>query len=127
CKALRKDIDKIQLIVPLLQGNAKKWYENIHVNINKYAAARQNVPFDKDSVYRKWDTFKLLQASFRQRMTRNKSVLEWNRLHHCEGQIDNFLDQIIILAYATGYSGDMVIDKVKEGLMDTMQASWAIV
>src|SRR5947209_471904 len=127
-KALRKDMDKIRLIVPLLEGNAKKWYENIHVNINKHAAARQNVPFDKNSVYRKWNTvFKLFQASFGQRMTRDKSVLEWNRLRHREGQIDNFLDRIITLAYATGYSGDMVIDKVKEGLTDTMRASWAMV
>src|SRR5437588_13083799 len=60
-------------------------------------------------------------------MTRDKSVLEWNRLRHHEGQIDNFLDRIITLAYATGYSGDMINDKVKKGLTDTMRASWAIV
>src|SRR5436853_6392963 len=60
-------------------------------------------------------------------MTRDKSVLEWNHLRHREGQIDNFLDRIITLAYATGLSGDMVIDKVKEGLTDTMRASWAMV
>ena len=34
-KELYKDMDKIRLIVPLLEGKAKKWYENIHVNINR--------------------------------------------------------------------------------------------
>src|SRR5947209_4171492 len=60
-------------------------------------------------------------------MTHDKSVLEWNWLHYRKRQIDNFLYRIIILAYKTGYSGNMVIDKVKEGLMDTMWASWAMV
>ena len=63
-KALYKDMDKIRLIVPLLEGKAKKWYENIHVNINRHAAARQGVAFDKNNKLRKWDTFfALLQSS----------------------------------------------------------------
>ena len=60
-------------------------------------------------------------------MTQNKSVFGWNRLRHRDGQIDNFLDRIITLVYAIGYSEDLVIDMVKEGLTDTMQASWAMV
>jgi len=127
-KALHKDMDKIRLIVPLLEGKAKKWYENIHVNINKHAAARQNVPFDKNSIYRKWETFfALLQSSFGGSLTRDRSVLEWNRLRHRDGHIDDFLDRIIALTYATGYSGDMVLDKVKEGLTDEMRRNWAMV
>jgi hypothetical protein len=127
-KALRKDMDKIRLIVPLLQGKAKKWYENIHVNINKDAAARQGIPFDKNSVYRKWSTFfTLLQTSFGGSLTRDRSVLEWNRLRHRDGNIDGFLDRIIMLSYATGYSGDMVLDKIKEGLTDEMRRNWAMV
>ena len=127
-KALRKDMDKIRLIVPLLEGRAKQWYENIHVNVNKQAAARQGVPFHKDSVYRKWDTFfSLLQSSFGGKLTRDRSVLEWNRLRHRDGHIDDFLDRIIALTYATGYSGDMVLDKIKEGLTDEMRRNWAMV
>ena len=76
-KALCQDMNKIQLIVPLLEGNVKTWYENIYININKHAATRQNVPFDKESVYRKWDTFfKLLLESFEQCMTHDESVFK---------------------------------------------------
>ena len=46
-KALYKDMDKIRLLVPLLEGKAKKWYKNIHAHINKHAAARQRIPFGK--------------------------------------------------------------------------------
>ena len=128
-KALRRrDMDKIRLIVPLLDGKAKKWYETVHVNINRQAAARQGVEFNKDSAFRKWNTFfALLQASFGGSLTRDVSVVEWNRLRHQEGKIDAFLDRLIHLTYATGYSGDMVIDKIKEGLTDTMRRNWALV
>ena len=71
-KDLSKDMDKIRLIVPLLEGKAKKWYENIHVNINRDAAARQGVKFDKNNSLRRWSTFfALLQSSFGQSQTRD--------------------------------------------------------
>ena len=128
CKALSKDMDKICLIMQLLEGKAKKWYENIHVNINRDVAARQGVKFDKNNSLRKWGTFfALLQSSFGQSLTRDKSVQEWNRLRHREGNIDYFLDRIHHLIYATGYTGKMVKDKIKEGLMDEMRRSWAMV
>ena len=127
-KALYKDMDKIHLIVPLLEGKAKKWYENIHVNINRHAAARQGVEFDKNNKLRKWNTFfALLQSSFGQSLTRDKSVQEWNRLRHRDGNIDYFLDRIHNLIYATGYTGEMVKDKIKEGLTDEMRRNWAMV
>ena len=121
-KALSKDMDKIRLIVPLLEGKAKKWYENIHVNINRDAAARQGVKFDKNNSLQKWSTFfALLQSSFGQSLTQDKSVQEWNRLRHRDGNIDYFLDWIHHLIYATGYTGEMVRDKIKEGLTDEMR------
>ena len=127
-KALYKDMDKIWLLVPLLEGKAKKWYENIHPNINKHAAARQGIPFDKKSSLRKWDVFFAhLQSSFGQSLTQDKSVLEWNRLRHRNGNIDYFLDRIHSLMYATNYTGEMVIDKIKEGLTDEIQRNWALV
>ena len=123
-KALSKDMDKIRLIVPLLEGKAKKWYENIHVNINRDAAARQGVKFDKNNSLRRWSTFfALLQSSFGQSLTRDKSVQEWNRLRHRDGNIDYFLDWIHHLIYATGYTREMVRDKIKEGLTDEMRRS----
>ena len=127
-KALYKDMDKIRLIVPLLKGKAKKQYENIHVNINRHAAARQGVEFDKNNKLRKWNTFfALLQSSFGQILTRDKSVPEWNCLCHCDGNIDYFLDRIHNLIYATSYMGEMVKDKIKEGLTDEMRRNWAMV
>ena len=127
-KALYKDMDKIRLIVPLLEGKAKKWYENIHVNINRHAAARQGVEFDKNNKLRKWNTFfALLQSSFGQCLARDKSVQEWNHLRHRDGNIDYFLDRIRNLIYATGYTGEMVKDKIKEGLTDEMRRNWAMV
>ena len=127
-KALYKDMDKIRLLVPLLEGKAKKWYENIHANINKHVAVRQGIPFDKKSSLWKWDAFFAhLQSSFGQSLTRDKSVLEWNRLHHRNGNIDYFLDRIHALMYATNYTGEMVIDKIKEGLTEEMRRNWALV
>ena len=121
-------MDKIRLIVPLLEGKAKKWYENIHVNINRDAAARQGVKFDKNPSLRRWSTFfAFLQSSFGRSLTRDKSVQEWNRRRHCDGNIDYFFDRIHHLIYATGYTGDMVRDKIKEGLTDEMRRSWAMV
>ena len=114
--------------MPLLEGKAKKWYENINVNINRHAAARQGVEFDKNNKLRKWNTFfASLQSSFGQSLTRDKSVQEWNRLHHHDSNIDYFLDQIHNLIYATGYTGEMVKDKIKEGLTDKMLRNWAMV
>ena len=53
-KVLRRDMDKIQLVVPLLEGDAKQWYETIHVFVNRHAAAAAKMPFDKRSTYCKW-------------------------------------------------------------------------
>ena len=126
--ALYKDMDKIRLLVPLLEGKAKKWYKNIHANINKHAAAQQGIPFDKKSSLQKWDGFFAhLQSSFRQSLTWDKSVLEWNRLRHRNGNKDYFLDRIHALMYATNYTDEMVIDKIKEGLTDEMRQNWALV
>ena len=127
-KALSKDMDKICRIVPLLEGKAKKWYGNIHFNINRDAAARQGVKFDKNNSLRKWSTFfALLQSSFGQSLTQDKSVQEWNRLRHRDGNVDYFLDLIHHLIYATGYPREMVRDKIKEGLTDEMRRSWGMV
>ena len=127
-KALYKDMDKIRLIVPLLEGKAKKWSENINVNINRHAAARQGVEFDKNNKLWKWNTFfALLQSSFGQSLTQDKSVQEWNPLCHRDGNIDYFLDRIHNLIYATSYTGEMVKDKIKKGLRDEMWRNWAMV
>jgi hypothetical protein len=54
--AFRRDMDKIRLVVPLLEGPAKIRYEGIHL-INRPASQREGIPFNKDSLYCKWSTF----------------------------------------------------------------------
>ena len=96
--------------------------------MNRDAVARQGVKFDKNNSLWKWSTyFALLQSNFGQSLTRDKSVQEWNRLRHREGNIDYFLDRIHHLIYATGYTGEMVKDKINERLTDKMRQSWAMV
>ena len=54
-------------------------------------------------------------------------MLEWNRLRHCNGNIYYFLDRIHAPMYATNYTGEMVIDKIKKGLTDEMRRNWPLV
>jgi len=125
---VKKDMDKIRLIVPLLEGPAKSWYEGIHPHINRYAAEREGIPFNKDSPYRKWPTFfDLLRSSFGQSLSRDLDVAEWEKARHQDGKIDEFLDKIGHLMWKVNYSGDMVKDKIKSGLTDSMRRSWAAV
>src|SRR5688572_9784656 len=56
-KALVKHMDKICLIVPLLEGKAKKWYKGLHPHIHKSVADRLKIPFNKDQPFQKWVNF----------------------------------------------------------------------
>ena len=84
--------------------------------------------FDQNNSLRRWSTFfALLQSSVGQSLTQDKSVQEWNWLRHRDSNIDYFFDRIHHLIYATGYTGKMVREKIKEGLTDEMRRSWAMV
>ena len=56
-KSLRWDMDKIRLVMPLLEGDSKQWYETIHIFVNPHAAVRAGVVFNNRSSYCKWNTF----------------------------------------------------------------------
>ena len=75
--------------------------------------------FDNDQEFTRW---KICSPK-----VQDKSVLEWNRLRHRNGNIDYFLDRIHALIYATNYTGEMVIDKSKEALTYQMRRNWALV
>ena len=58
------DMDKVSLIIALLEGDAKVWYNSIHVHISEEAAQRAGVPFNKDNELRTWIGFrKCLEGS----------------------------------------------------------------
>ena len=125
-KALVKDMDKIRLIVPLLEGKAKKWYEGLHPHIHKSAADRLKIPFDKNHPFRKWaNFFDGLQMSFGGSLSRDCSVAEWNKLRHTPGKIDDYLDAILRLMWSCGYGGEVIKDKIKAGLSEDLRKAWA--
>ena len=121
-------MDKIRLVVPLLEGPAKCWYERIHPHINRHAAQREGIPFIKDSPYRKWSSFfDLIQTSFGQSLSRDLYVVEWEKIRHQDGKIDEFLDKLGDLMWKVGYLGEAYKDKIKFGLTSSLRRSWAAV
>ena len=59
------DMDKVSLIIALLEGDAKIWYNSIHVHISEKAALRAGVPFNEDNKLGTWIAFrKRLEGSF---------------------------------------------------------------
>ena len=51
------DMDKVSLIIALLEGNAKKWYNSVHVHISEEAAQRAGVAFNPDNELGTWVGF----------------------------------------------------------------------
>ena len=46
------DMDEVSQIIALLEGDAKVWYNSIHLHISEEAAPRAGVPFNKDNELR---------------------------------------------------------------------------
>ena len=73
CKLI--DIDKVSLIIALLEGDAQVWSNSIHVHISEEAALRARVPFNKDNELRTWIGFrKRLKGSFGGHSDRDHAV-----------------------------------------------------
>jgi len=125
-QSFRKDMNRIDYVAPLLEGAARRWYDGIHPHINREAAMRKKMPFNKDSPWRKWSTFlQGMQTSFGGSLTRDKAVAEWETLRHYSGKIDVYLDKISQLMWQTGYSGEVIKDKIKKGLDKELRREWA--
>jgi len=78
-----------------------------------------------DPQFASWDRFEAsLRASFGERVTRAQAVRTWDRLKHKES-IDDFIDELSRLMWLTGYEGEVVEDKIPQGLNDTMALEWA--
>jgi len=57
-ESLRKDWDIVSLVIPLLQGPAKKWYQSINPYVSEEGARREGIPFDQKNVLRPGEGFR---------------------------------------------------------------------
>ena len=77
--SLVDDMDKISLVIPLLQKAAKQWYQGIHTYISEDAAKHQGKPFDPNNMLRTWDGFRTgLISSFGGHLDRDCALQEWS-------------------------------------------------
>ena len=103
-----------------------KWYETYHLLIDERAASRLPgyVPGQMDPVWRTWERFEAtLRQSFSSRVGRHQAIQQWQALNHTGG-IDDFLDEINRLMWRTGYTGDVVKDKVARSLKPELGRQW---
>lgn len=120
------DLDKIFFAAGLLKDRAGKWYETIHFLVNEDAATMAGKPFNPNSPWVTWSHFrKALSDSFGGSLTREKAVGEWDSLEQKSGHIDEYLDRISQLVWSTGYSGPIIMDKIKSGLTPEMRVEWS--
>ena len=124
--SLVDDMDKISLVIPLLQKAAKLWYQGIHSYISEDAAKRKGKPFDPNNVLRTWDSFrKWLISSFAGHSDRDRALQEWSQLVMRPGKIDHFIDEMVRLANVLGYSREFVKDKARMGITANLHHLWA--
>jgi len=64
------------------------------------------------------------QSFFGDRVRRDEAVSKWNKLTQTAG-IDAFLDKIVQLMWKTGYSSEVVDDKISQGLNMELALDWA--
>ena len=124
--SLVDDMDKICLVIPLLQKAAKQWYQGIHSYISKDAAKHEGKPFDPNNVLRTWDGFRTqLIPGFGGQSDRDRALQEWSQLVMRPGRIDHFIDEMVRLANVLGYSGEFVKDKARIGMTANLRHGWA--
>jgi hypothetical protein len=122
----KQDIDKIRYASLLLKGNAAKWYEVYHLHIDSSAAdyiRGRHEPLDAS--FATWDRFVAsLRSSLGSRLPREKAVREFEKLEHSKG-IDAFLNELTRLIWQTGYSDDVVKDKISRSLNKELSKDWS--
>ena len=121
------EIDKVSLVIPLLKGTAKEWYQGVHPYINKEGAKRHGITFNPKNELRTWAGFrKRLEGSFGGHSDRNRALREWSELVMKPGKTDRYIDDLIRLAAVLGYSGDFVKDKARMGMTDELSKAWSM-
>jgi len=125
-ESLHKDWDIVSLVIPLLQGPAKKWYQSIHPDVSKEGAHREGIRFNLKSVLRTWEGFRQwLVSSFGGHSDRDRALREWNDLTMKSSKIDHCCDELIRLGLELGYSGKFVKDRANVGITTDYRNAWA--
>ena len=115
------------MVIPLLQGPAKKWYESIHPYVSEEGTRREGIPFNPKNVLRTWEGFRQqLVSGFGGHSDRDRALREWNDLTMKSGKIDDFCDELMRLALEVGYSGNFVKDKACVGITTDLPNAWAL-
>jgi len=115
------------LVIPLLQGHAKKWYESIHPYVSEEGACREGIPLDLKNVLRTWEGFQQrLVSSFGGHSDRDRTLRQWNDLTIKSGKINQFCDELMRLALQLGYSGNFVKDKACVDITTDLRNRWAL-
>jgi len=126
-ESLRKDWDKVSLVIPLLQGPAKTGYQSIDPYVSEEGARREGIPFDPKNVLPTWEGFRQrLVSSFGGHSDRDRTLREWNDLTMKSGMIDHFCDQLMRLALELGYRGNVVKDKAHVGITTDLRNACAL-
>ena len=124
---LCKDWDKVRLVIPLLQGPAKKWYHSIHPYVSEEGAGQEGIPFNPTNVLRTWEGFRQrLVSSFGGHSDRDRALREWNDLTMKSGKINRFCDELMRLALELVYSGNFVKDIAHLGITTDLRNAWAL-
>jgi len=126
-ESLRKEWDKVSLVIPLLQGPAKKWYQSIHPYVSEEGARREGIPFHLKNVLCTWQGFRQrLVSSFGGHSDRDRAFREWNDLTMKSGKIDHFADALMSLALELAYRGNFVKDKARVCIPTDLRNAWAL-
>jgi hypothetical protein len=123
---ITEDIRKIRTAGSRCRDNAQSWYQTYQLKIDADLAIAKLGKFQNDPLFRTGSYFqKLLRESHGGgKPRREDAVSEWNGLRQTEG-IDAFLDAITRLMWVTGYSDDVVKDRLAEGLKRELALDWA--
>jgi hypothetical protein len=122
----KQDINKMRYVSLLLIGNAAKWYEAYHLHIDSlYADYIRDRHKPLDASFATWDrVVAFLRSSFGSRLTGKKAVREFEKLEHSK-RIDAFLDELTRLIWQTGYSDDVVNDRISRSLNEELSKDWS--
>ena len=115
------------MVIPLLQGPAKKWYQSLYPYVSEEGANRLGIPFDPKNGLGSWEGFpQRLVSSFGGHSDRDRAHSEWNDMTLKSGKIDHFCDELMRLALELGYSGNLVKDKARVGITTDLCNAWAL-
>ena len=120
-------MDKVSLIIALLEGDGKVWYNSIHVHISEEAAQKAGVPFNKDNKLRKWIGFcKRLEGSFGGHCDRDRALNQWGVLMMKPYMVDPFCVELIRLATVFNYDRVYMKNKARISMTAELRRAWVL-